>query len=246
MDEPTRYPHLTQKGGAWLVTQLDTWRSVKNVLLPLRIPKLELDDKILVKFNHEYELFRSYPDDHIEFPTSVSMRSPYSNTQPIYTIHSPRALLSIWFSFSYHNWLKFSLGGSLGKMCQAGSCINPRHYEFGKRKGRLTPLSLDLPDADIVIPKSDADWIDLEEAVDNLVAEARANEDPPDKIITTVITLVADRWPADKPIPPNAGWSSVREMVSYKVKPTGETPKAKSLTRTTTEEILSWLDRKEK
>lgn len=243
MDTETRYPHLTQKGGAWIVVQLDDWKYIKNHVLPLRLPKQALDDKILVKFRYEYEKFRDFPNEHIDGQQSVSIRSPYSNTQPIYTIHSARAILSMWLDFSYHNWMKFP--SNLGKMCDSPGCINPRHYELGKRRNRLVPVSLDLPDVDLSIPVSDADWADLEHTVLALVSEAREVGDDPAKIIAAVTDLATQKWGPNRPLPSRTGWSSIRELVAHAVSPTGETPKPKSATYVSTEEIQSWLDRKE-
>jgi hypothetical protein len=244
------FPHLTQKGGAWLVVDLPEWTPQPNVLIPLKRKKLyPLDAKIAGRIKDEMQLFRFNPDQCIITTRhSIQLRTPYLGTQEFYTVQYNRAILAAWFQFSYHNWLENAPPETvLGRMCESATCKNPRHYVLGQRGTRIA-RALFEPSEEIThdIKADDADWIDLMQAIDNKIAEDLACEDPIEKIMASTIAFAQDLWGKDRAIPFGAGYTSIREYVEYKLKPTGELPSARNIGRNdlvTTQELLDMLKR---
>jgi hypothetical protein len=227
--ETITYPHLTNQGGTWIVVDLEKWTPIKNKYIPLMYRKLqELDYRIRDKLGPEYGAVKAYRDQHLTTTTKsiFSIRSPYMpdpNLPDTFHVSLPRALLSIFMGFSYHNWYKcLPLGTTLGRVCDLPQCKNPFHYAMGMRRSRATALIFDskpdLEDIERPVPEEFEEWAALEDSMLNMIQEAKDLGDSEDKIISEVGSWAKGSF-GDRPPPHGSGYRSIEEFIRERLRP---------------------------
>ena len=233
----TTYPHLANLDGGWEIVHLDKWTPTKNQYLPLRYRELQALDELIAK--HIRPMMPRGSECFVPGKIQHAFRSPYNpapNVRPIYYINYAKAILSVRLNFSYHNWYDcLPEGTKLTRICPSVGCYNPNHHIFGSKPRRTM---VDLEQLVDMSPELES-WIELTTlTIPSLVLEAKEVGDSKERIVQEVTRIAADIW-GDRPIPPTESCRSLKELVQSCVEPTRMTD-----SHVTSNEILSWLDRK--
>jgi hypothetical protein len=175
-----KFPHLTQVAELWKIVDLELWTPRSNVYIPIKRPDpLALDHKIQVKLGPVLDVLRAGLDKCIETPrAAVLIRTPYTNSRDNFNVIVNRALLSMMFDFSYHNWVENARGTTLGRTCENVVCRNPFHYVMGTKPSHNPVIpSLHVNDKPIeeepdpTLPPAVLEWLAVTGEVGNLAAE---------------------------------------------------------------------------
>jgi len=224
--EVKTYPHLTQTSGVWELVHLPEWTPIPNKYIPIKIPRfLPLDRKIGTHMQLEYQRLLQRPDECIITSRSQkAIRTPYVDTIDVFTIVYSRALLSLQFEFSYHNWLEYCPPGTiLGRVCGTRSCRNPRHHEMGVRPYTTAgSLAIERHESyrdqlEVVPPDYIKPFIELDGSLQEVILECMKAGDTFEQAMSQA-RRVADAACGQLPMPTSFGYANLEEMVQTLVK----------------------------
>jgi hypothetical protein len=223
-DEANKYPHLTQTEGIWEIVHLSEWTPETNRYLPLKIWQITLLDQKIKRdtLPLEYQRFRQFPDQHIfTRHQQVPVRTPYPDGPDIFSVVVTRALLSMWFEFSYRNWIEYCPRGTiLGRLCEDRNCRNPRHYGLGvrphTRERTLATMSRAKYDEELVkpIPNTHQPFLDMESRIIEVLHECKAAGDDREQAMSQA-RRTADMACGHLPIPHDYPHKSLEDIVVF-------------------------------